>query len=113
MNVTDLKRTFGRHIQGLRETRGLTQEQLADRIGRSVDTVSNIERGINATRLEVAYLISEALEVSLPDLFSFSHAPKSVSDQATARLMSLLKAQDVKTIEKLTDLIRVGLTLSR
>jgi len=53
MDADELKRRFGKRVQGLREAQGLTQEQLAARIQRSVDTVSNIERG--ATRIEVAF----------------------------------------------------------
>jgi len=44
MDAEELKRRFGKRVQGLREAQGLTQEQLAARIQRSVDTVSNIER---------------------------------------------------------------------
>ena len=33
-------------IKALREARGLTQEQLAEKIGVSIETISSIERGI-------------------------------------------------------------------
>ena len=111
----ELKRRFGKHVQGLREAKGLTQEQLADRIGRSVDTVSNIERGVNATRIEVAHQIATELDVRLPDLFDFSDgagAPARRGSGAGTAVQELLDGCDEATAAKLLDLIRVGLKLA-
>ena len=85
MDATELKRRFGKRVQGLREAKGMTQEQLASRIDRSVDTVSNIERGINATRIEVAHQIGIELGVALPDLFAFNtEIPKAEERNASS-----------------------------
>ena len=115
MDSGELKRRFGKQVQGLREARGLTQEQLADRIGRSVDTVGNIERGVNATRIEVAYLIATELGVRLPDLFDFgdgdSRAERRHAEVGTA-VQELLDGCDEATAAKLLDLVRVGLRLA-
>jgi transcriptional regulator with XRE-family HTH domain len=72
MKEKDLKRLFGLRVQQLRRLKRLTQEELADAIGRSVDTVSNIERGFSSTRLETAAHLAKALDVTLPELFEFS-----------------------------------------
>lgn len=115
MDSGELKRKFGRRVQGLREAKGLTQEQLADRIGRSVDTVSNIERGVNATRIEVAHQIAVELDVDLPRLFDFdestgaARAPKTV---VGAAVLALLDGCDDATATKLLDLLKVGVTLA-
>ena len=71
MGTDELKRSFGGRVQALREAHGLTQEQLAEKIDRSVDTVSNIERGANSTRIETAGRIAAVLGVTLPELFEF------------------------------------------
>ena len=116
MDSDELKRRLGRRVQGLREAKGLTQEQLADRIGRSVDTVSNIERGVNATRIEVAHQIATELGVRLPDLFALSPElePNNLpSPRVVAPLLALLEDCDEETIRSLTELVRVGLSLSR
>ena len=115
MDSGELKRRFGKHVQGLREVKGLTQEQLADRIGRSVDTVGNIERGVNATRIEVAYQIAIELGVHLPDLFAFE--PKTdpnapVISTAGRTLIDLIDGSDEATTARLLDLVRVGLGLA-
>lgn len=115
MDSGELKRRFGKHVQGLREAKGLTQEQLADRIGRSVDTVGNIERGVNATRIEIAYLIATELGVRLPDLFTFEKAGDKVSTKRSAAgtvIIDLLDKCDDETAVILLDLVRVGLRLA-
>lgn len=115
MESGELKQRFGRRVQGLREAKGLTQEQLADRIGRSVDTVSNIERGVNATRIEVAYQIAVELDVDLPRLFDFGDSPGSArtpNGGVGTSMQELLDGCDDATATKLLDLLRVGLTLA-
>jgi len=111
MDAEELKRRFGKRVQGLREAKGLTQEQLADRIGRSVDTVGNIERGVNATRIEVAYQIAVELGVTLPDLFAFQPAT-ALSQPAVLALRQLIEGCDQKTAEQLLALVRIGLTMA-
>ena len=113
MDASELKRRFGQHIQRLREAAALTQEGLAERIGRSVDTVSNIERGVNATRIEVAYAIATAVGVRLPDLFAFDGEPRARPASETAdALGELVEACDEATGLLLVDLVRVGLRLA-
>lgn len=116
MDSGELKRRFGRTVQGLREAKGLTQEQLADRIGRSVDTVSNIERGINATRIEVAYQLSVELDVEMSRLFDFADHSISSKPSGTgvkAMISDMLLDCDEATADLLLDLLQVGLRLTR
>lgn len=116
MDASELKRRFGKHVQGLREAKGLTQEQLAERIARSVDTVSNIERGVNATRIEVAYQIATELGVRLPDLFAFEPVPAAAipADRpAATTFRELIGGCDDETVSVLLELVRVGLALAK
>jgi len=53
----------------LRGQAGLTQQQLAEAIDRSLETVSSIERGVSSTRIETAARIAEVLGVGLQDMF--------------------------------------------
>lgn len=50
-------------IRAARRSRGLTQEALAERIGRSVASLSNLERAQAVPTLETLLAIAEALEV--------------------------------------------------
>jgi transcriptional regulator with XRE-family HTH domain len=65
---TDLKRDIGRGVADARIRRGLTQEDLAGRIGCSVETVASLERGRNFPRFRVLAALSRALRVPLRDL---------------------------------------------
>ncbi|MBC6718667.1 helix-turn-helix domain-containing protein [Aurantimonas sp. DM33-3] len=115
MQANELKRRFGRKVQELREARGLTQEHLAARIGRSVDTVSNIERGMNATRIEIAYLLAAELHVRLSDLFDIEGASKSaepIQHPALQEVVRLLETRDPETIKVIKNLVEVGLRLA-
>lgn len=66
---TNLKAVMGAKVRAAREFRSLSQEQLAELIGRTPETVSNIERGKTAPALETAQSICVSLGLKLSDLF--------------------------------------------
>jgi len=66
-----VKQDLGGRIRSLRRGRGRTQEQLAERVGLSVNYVSRIERGLENPTLETLLGLAEALKVELGDLFTF------------------------------------------
>ena len=116
MTSEELKYRFGRRIQTLREARGLTQEQLAAKVGRSVDTLSNIERGINATRIETAGRLAVELGVDLPELFAFQDrgtiTPPVEQPKEVAEILALLDGLDPPIIAKICDLVRISLSIA-
>jgi transcriptional regulator with XRE-family HTH domain len=69
MKQTDIRKEFGLRVQFFRKQRRLTQAELAEKIERTEDTISNIERGISSTRIETAARIAEVLKIQLTDLF--------------------------------------------
>ena len=69
--MPNLKIKFGKRLRRLRRRADITQEQLAERVGVSVEFISNIERGINAPSFETLEKLSISLEVSLSELFEF------------------------------------------
>jgi transcriptional regulator with XRE-family HTH domain len=117
MAKADLKASFGNKVRALREAQRFTQDELADRIGRSVDTVSNIERGIYATRIEVAGRIAQALKVDLADLFDFRDNVRPSADREHRRIVrnltSLLNDLDTKNLLALRDVIEASVKLTR
>lgn len=62
---------FGRRLKKLRKDRQLTQENLAELTGLSVEFLSYIERGIHAPSFKTLEKLSEVLEVSFSELFNF------------------------------------------
>ena len=55
---------IGRRIQQSREQAGLTQEELAERIDRSTQFISTIERGLAGPSLETVIHLCEVLGTS-------------------------------------------------
>lgn len=92
------QRALGRRIKTLRKERKLSQEDLAELIGRSVDTVSNIERGFSSTRISTAFELADALKVSFIDLFDWVE---------TAKLTPLQKSR-AELVEKFRVLLEGG-----
>jgi transcriptional regulator with XRE-family HTH domain len=62
------KRQLGLRMQAFRLERRLTQEQLAEKLGRSVETISNLERGISMPSNATLDRLARALDVSINDL---------------------------------------------
>ncbi len=61
--------SVGEQIRDLRKTRTLTLQGLADKIGRSVGYVSQIERNISDVSIPVLKEIAEAFDVNINWLF--------------------------------------------
>lgn len=116
MDSRNLRRRFGAHVQALRESRRLTQEGLAAKISRSVDTVGNIERGINATKLETASQIAAALDVPLSKLFDFDNSegrPLPRRRKSVEEICSLLAEYDDRTIRRINHIVRAILDVAQ
>ena len=71
MNEKDIYTSIGKQIKLLRESKGLTQEKLAERSGLSLDYVGKIEVNINKPGLRALIKIANALDVPIKDLFDF------------------------------------------
>lgn len=71
--MSQLKKQFGRRVQYLRNEAGMTQEDLAAEIGVTVESISNIERGIHGPSFDKLEKITRALNVEIRDLFSFDN----------------------------------------
>ncbi len=105
MKQSNIRREFGLRVQFFRKRNSLTQAELAEKIERTEDTISNIERGISGTSIETAARIADSLKVSLSDLcdmpiFSGRNREKSelikemvaiALDQDTALLKAFLE----------------------
>lgn len=60
-DAMNLKIQIGIKVKAARQERGLTQEQLAEAIGKAVETVSNVERGFALTGIETLQQISRVV----------------------------------------------------
>ena len=71
----ELRKKFGKRLKLMRKVRGLTQEQLAEKLDLSVEMVSFMERGIHAPSFETLDRLSEVLRFSVRELFGFKKNP--------------------------------------
>ena len=69
--MSKLKKKFGKKVQNLRLEAGITQEQLADAVGLTIESISNIERGIFGPKFDNLEKIAKVLGVPVKELFDF------------------------------------------
>lgn len=66
-----LKKQFGKRVQAMRFAAKMTQENLANVVGVTVESISNIERGIHGPSFDTLEKISVALNTPVKNLFTF------------------------------------------
>lgn len=85
----DRKSRFGIKLRAIRKQRGLTQEQLAELIDRSVDAISNMERGISLPTYETLGRLADKMGLPLAE-FTASLDAAPVADPERVELESRL-----------------------
>jgi transcriptional regulator with XRE-family HTH domain len=66
---TSTKSLFGKALRAVREQRGYSQEELAERAGLHRNYVGGVERGERNVALENIVKLAQALSVKTKDLF--------------------------------------------
>jgi len=66
-----LQQKRGQRIAELRRARKLTQEQLAEAVGCSVEFISLVERGVNAPSVAGLEKFAKVLGIEAKELFTF------------------------------------------
>ncbi|WP_158791470.1 helix-turn-helix domain-containing protein [Granulicella sp. L60] len=69
MPKASIKLIFGNALRALREDRGYSQEELAERAGLHRNYVGSVERGERNVALENIVKLAKALSVRTKDLF--------------------------------------------
>lgn len=62
-------KAFGKRVSEVRKSRGVTQQQLAERVSMSVVAIAYIETGKRWARLGTLNKIATCLKVNVADLF--------------------------------------------
>ena len=89
-----IKHQVGVRIRVIRKQRGLTQEGLAARIDRSVETISNLECGRSLPSFETLVRLAESLDVPIRDFFEFG---EDVAQSDAYRLELLTTLTEIGT----------------
>ena len=110
--TTELKHTIGRRVRTARDDAKLTQELLAERIDRSPEAVSNIERGLSLPTLDTLDRIATTLGVPLVyflDMPPDGLSPRRAEVEAKAQLVLRgLTDRDAEIALGILELLRGG-----
>lgn len=79
--MTDPSSAFAANLKHLREERGWTQQDLADRSGISLGTIGNLEGGRNGVGLNRAWVLAKAVGGSLDEMCEEGLSRASDADQ--------------------------------
>ena len=71
--MSELKRNFGKRLRYLRRSKDITQEQLAEMVGRSTNFISLVENGDTAPSFKTLERLANALKIDVVDLFKFNN----------------------------------------
>ncbi len=69
--ITEQDYRLGRKIQKIRREKGLTQEQLAEKVKVSTTFIGYVETGYRRPNLKMVYKIARALNAKVKDIFPF------------------------------------------
>ncbi|MEK7217173.1 MAG: helix-turn-helix domain-containing protein [Chloroflexota bacterium] len=89
---------LGQRVRLLRRQRGMTQAQLAERVGVSDNFIGMIERGRGHPTLETVNRVATALETEMRDLFQGAEHPGS-TEEVLEELNQLLEGRPVDQVE--------------
>ncbi len=97
---------IGQRIRKIRKARGLSQEQLAEKVGISTTHMSHIETGNTKLSLSVFVGIAAALKVQT-DFLLYDRPRESVSAAAQA-ISSIINGCDAAQARILTEIVRAA-----
>lgn len=98
-------KALGERIKTIRKEKGLTQENLAEKIGCNTSHISNIENDYTKLSLNALVAIANALEVSIDYLLSEQIA---VGDSAIDQeIMKQLKSCNESDKEKILQIVKM------
>ncbi len=98
MNENTLLREMGERIFSARKAQGLTQEQLAEKIGVSTQMISNLELGKKAIRPENLVKVCAVLHISAD--YALSGKEIHPSSDALSQKLASLSHEELKMIEE-------------
>lgn len=98
------KELLGARIKELRRLRGLSQEQLSERVDIDPKHLSRIEVGSSYPSLDTLEKIAKALNVEIKDLFEYMHEVKG--KELFGNIVNLLKEANEEKLQLTLKIIR-------
>lgn len=98
------KKLIANGIKQLRETKGLTQERFAEKIGISVPSLSNLERAVHHPKPETIDKICEVFKIT-PDVLCLSLQKDSSKTDIIRNINIHLNNLNKSQLEQITQII--------
>jgi transcriptional regulator with XRE-family HTH domain len=92
---------IGARLRELRKDRGLSIQQVADRVGLSIGMISQIERGVSTPSLRSLRLLAEALDVAVSWFFASSKGHSASRHIIRRAQRRRLRVPDVGVVQEL------------
>lgn len=103
MNVKEFYKQFGKRLKKLRQEAGISQEQLAEKVGVATKTVSYWENAHNPVTLSKIPLIADTLNVPIYKLFLFLDIEEITADKD---YIALLQSKTGKELDILFKIVK-------
>jgi transcriptional regulator with XRE-family HTH domain len=89
-----LQRRFAARVKEVRRHRGLTQQQLAERIERSTNAVSSLERGLSLPTFDTLERLAATLKIPVHEFFAADAAEDPKREALLMALKTSARALD-------------------
>ena len=100
--VDDFVYNIGRKIAKLRKERHLSQEELAEKSNKIVNTISKLERGIGDPKILTLKDVADALDIDLQELIDVEEKNstnyKKSHEKTINRIEHILRSLDEQTL---------------
>lgn len=100
-----LKQIFGNNLHSYRKLRGLSQEQLSEKLDISVKHLSTMETGKVFASAELIEKISKKLNVSISALF-YTPEEKSFDETDLSKINIILEEETAKALSSVKERIK-------
>jgi len=103
----DSLKELGKRIRILRRLSDITQAELAERCGLSVNFIALLERGRSAPSFETIERLAVALRVPMAELFEFRNevSRSGEKERVIRKLTRIRSGRDLRLIEVLADFL--------
>ncbi|MGE7021335.1 helix-turn-helix domain-containing protein [Solibacillus cecembensis] len=106
--MDSIVKVVGERIRAFRKKRGLSQEELAHRASLHNTYIGQLERGEKNATIESLFKITNALGITLEELFSNTQSGLKTNSYEMTQIIALLEDKSVKdqrTIQLLLELL--------
>lgn len=105
-NKENILKIIGKNIKQIRLLKNLTQEELAEKLDKSVNFISLIERGESGISISTIIDICNALQINSDELFNGLINKKVVTeDEFITNFLNMFDREDKKIVKSLMEYI--------